>query len=84
MGPHVSKQGESSPSFVIQVKKRNDPPPSLYGQLLWREFFYTAAANNPNFDRMIDNPICVQIPWDSNPAALAKWAEVSSLPVQLL
>lgn len=59
-----------------QVKKRKDPPLSLHGQLLWREFFYTVATNNPNFDRMKDNPLCVQIPWDKNPEALAKWAEV--------
>jgi cryptochrome len=61
----------------LQVKKRKDPPLSLHGQLLWREFFYTVATNNPNFDRMKDNPLCVQIPWDKNPEALAKWAEVS-------
>lgn len=58
-----------------KVKKRNDPPLSLHGQLLWREFFYTAATNNPNFDQMKDNPLCVQIPWDKNHEALAKWAE---------
>lgn len=58
-----------------QVKKNSSPPLSLYGQLLWREFFYTAATNNPRFDKMEGNPICVQIPWDKNPEALAKWAE---------
>ncbi|CAO2581235.1 Cry1 [Lemmus lemmus] len=45
----------------------------LYKKLLWREFFYTAATNNPRFDKMEGNPICVQIPWDKNPEALAKW-----------
>lgn len=59
----------------MQVKKNSSPPLSLYGQLLWREFFYTAATNNPRFDKMEGNPICVQIPWDKNPEALAKWAE---------
>lgn len=44
-----------------QLCKRSSPPLSLYGQLLWREFFYTAATNNPNFDRMEGNPICVQV-----------------------
>ena len=34
---------------------------SLHGQLLWREFFYTAATRNHNFDRMFGNPICVQV-----------------------
>lgn len=57
------------------MKKNSSPPLSLYGQLLWREFFYTAATNNPCFDKMENNPICVQIPWDRNPEALAKWAE---------
>ncbi|KAF7650071.1 hypothetical protein LDENG_00131930 [Lucifuga dentata] len=59
----------------MKLRKRCSPPLSLFGQLLWREFFYTAATNNPNFDRMEGNPICVQIPWDQNPEALAKWAE---------
>nr|UXK97092.1 cryptochrome [Haliotis discus hannai] len=58
-----------------KVKKGNEPPLALHGQLLWREFFYTVATNNPNFDTMIGNPMCVQIPWDRNPEALAKWAE---------
>lgn len=46
---------------VQQLRKRCSPPLSLFGQLLWREFFYTAATNNPNFDRMEGNPICVQV-----------------------
>lgn len=58
-----------------KVKRNSMPPLSLYGQLLWREFFYTAATNNPKFDRMEGNSICIQIPWDRNPEALAKWAE---------
>ncbi|XP_054998521.1 cryptochrome-2 [Sorex araneus] len=58
-----------------KVKRSSTPPLSLFGQLLWREFFYTAATNNPRFDRMEGNPICIQIPWDRNPEALAKWAE---------
>lgn len=59
----------------LYKKIRKSPPPlSLHGQLLWREFYYTAATNNPKFDHMEGNPICVQIPWDKNPEALAKWA----------
>lgn len=60
---------------LVQLRRRSSPPLSLFGQLLWREFFYTAGTNNPNFDRMEGNPICVQIPWDHNPEAMAKWAE---------
>lgn len=69
--------------YFIQIKKA-EPPLSLHGQLLWREFFYCAATNNPNFDKMEGNPICVQIPWDKNPQALAKWASVSKISVSVL
>ncbi|XP_055377528.1 cryptochrome-1-like isoform X2 [Condylostylus longicornis] len=54
--------------------KKAMPPLSLHGQLLWREFFYCAATRNANFDKMEGNQICVQIPWDKNAEALAKWA----------
>ena len=64
--------------MFLQVKKNSSPPLSLYGQLLWREFFYTAATNNPRFDKMEGNPICVRIPWDRNMEALAKWAEAKT------
>lgn len=60
------------------MKKNSSPPLSLYGQLLWREFFYAAATNNPRFDKMEGNPICVRIPWDRNMEALAKWAEAKT------
>ncbi|KAI1286081.1 Cryptochrome-1 [Halotydeus destructor] len=62
-------------SELFRKMKRGNPPPSLHGQLLWRDFFYAAATNNANFDRMIGNPICVQINWNKNGEALAKWAE---------
>uniref|UniRef100_A0A8C1TA63 Cryptochrome circadian regulator 3b n=1 Tax=Cyprinus carpio TaxID=7962 RepID=A0A8C1TA63_CYPCA len=61
-----------------KVKKNTSPSISLYDKLLWREFFYTAASNNPRFDRMEGNPICIRIPWDRNPEALAKWAEAKT------
>ncbi|KAL0978092.1 hypothetical protein UPYG_G00165780 [Umbra pygmaea] len=61
-----------------KVKKNSSPPISLYDKLLWREFFYTAATNNPRFDKMEGNPICIRIPWDRNPEALAKWAEAKT------
>lgn len=64
-------------SDLYKKIKKAQPPLSLHGQLLWREFFYCAATKNENFDKMEGNPICVQIPWDRNPEALAKWANVS-------
>nr|BAL72538.1 cryptochrome1 [Siganus guttatus] len=58
-----------------KIKQNNIPPPYFYDQLLWSEFLYTVSTNNPCFDKMEGNPVCIQIPWDRNPEALAKWAE---------
>ncbi|XP_017145329.1 cryptochrome-1 [Drosophila miranda] len=35
----------------------------ITGQLIWREYFYTMSVNNPNYDRMEGNEICLTIPW---------------------
>lgn len=35
----------------------------ITGQLIWREYFYTMSVNNPQYDRMEDNEICLNIPW---------------------
>jgi len=53
--------------------KHTNPPTSLMGQILWREFYYINAYGTPNYDKMVDNRICKQIPWKSNPSNLAKW-----------
>jgi cryptochrome len=55
--------------------KHTQPPVSLRGQLLWREFFYTCGVGIPNFDRMVGNPICRQIPWVDDPGRLRAWEE---------
>lgn len=60
--------------FIHKGKEARNLPPDFMG-LLMREFFYTAASNNSYFDKMKGNPVCVQIPWDKNPEAVAKWAE---------
>ncbi|XP_017540798.1 cryptochrome circadian regulator 4 [Pygocentrus nattereri] len=59
----------------VYARARNHalPPVALQGQVLWREFFYTAAAHTPNFTRMEGNPICLQIRWNHDPDALQKW-----------
>lgn len=49
------------------------PPVSLHGQLFWREFFYTAGFATPNFDKMVGNPVCTQIPWIENEKFLHAW-----------
>ncbi|KAK4299626.1 hypothetical protein Pmani_028111 [Petrolisthes manimaculis] len=46
---------------------------SLTAQLIWREFFYCMSANNPKYDQMKQNPICIQIPWYKNPDHLKAW-----------
>ncbi|XP_071820766.1 cryptochrome-1-like [Apostichopus japonicus] len=58
---------------VYSGKTHSKPPVSLHGQLLWREFFYTAAAGTPNFHQMKGNPVSLQIPWDENRAFLDAW-----------
>lgn len=51
------------------------PPVSLEGQLFWREFYYYNSVATPNYDKMVGNPICRQIPWRSDPEHLAAWTE---------
>uniref|UniRef100_A0A8D2IHZ2 Photolyase/cryptochrome alpha/beta domain-containing protein n=1 Tax=Varanus komodoensis TaxID=61221 RepID=A0A8D2IHZ2_VARKO len=60
---------------IYQGRKHSNPPVSLHGQLLWREFFYTAGAGIPNFSKMEGNPICVQVDWDENKEYLKAWSE---------
>lgn len=55
---------------------------SLHGQLLWREFFYTAGVGIPDFDKMEGNPVCTQVDWDTNPEYLAAWREVRLSPIR--
>ena len=69
--------------FCYLQKKHSDPPVSLHGQLLWREFFYTASVGIPNFNKMEGNSVCTQVDWDTNPEHLAAWREVLS-PLNLI
>jgi len=59
--------------YASAKNKRTQPPVSLDGQLLWREFFYFVGSNTSNYGRMEGNPICRQIPWKRNEAHLAAW-----------
>ncbi|XP_058840095.1 cryptochrome-1-like [Topomyia yanbarensis] len=58
---------------VLKGQKHSQPPVSLVGQLMWREFYYCAAAAEPNFDKMVGNKICLQIPWITNKVHLEAW-----------
>ncbi|KAK2378686.1 cryptochrome-1 [Trifolium repens] len=57
------------------LPKHTSPPVSLLGQLLWRDFFYTAAFGTPNFDKMKGNKICKQIPWKDDDKLLEAWRD---------
>ena len=63
---------------VLEVYRRNGgraskPPTSLEGQILWREFYYYNGRTVPNYDRMLGNPICKQIPWTRDAELLEAW-----------
>lgn len=58
---------------VIKGQKHSQPPVSLIGQLMWREFYYCAAAAEPNFDKMVGNSVCLQVPWATNEEHLNAW-----------
>lgn len=58
---------------IYSGNSHSQPPVSLMGQLLWREFFYVVGSATPNFDQMEGNPICRQIPWRSDPQLLDAW-----------
>jgi len=58
---------------LYRGSKHTQPPVSLHGQLLWREFFYTVGFATPNFDLMEGNPVARQIPWADQPHLLEAW-----------
>nr|CAD7394651.1 unnamed protein product [Timema cristinae] len=60
---------------TIGNASHSKPPVSLIGQLMWREFYYVVAAGTPNFDKMVGNPVCCQVPWDTNPKYLEAWTK---------
>lgn len=79
LSPYLKFGALSSRLFYQKIKevyrgrKHSNPPTSLEGQLIWREFYYTVAAVTPNFDKMKGNKICAQIPWKTNPDYLEAW-----------
>ncbi|CAO1338846.1 unnamed protein product [Diamesa tonsa] len=58
---------------VLKNNKHSKPPVSLEGQVMWREFYYTVASVTPNFDKMVGNKICAQIPWKNDKKFLDAW-----------
>ena len=43
--------------------------------LFLREFAYVIGSSSPNFDVMLGNPVCIQIPWDKDEVYLQAWRE---------
>ena len=82
LGPYLTMGCVSAASFYHEVEKcykqfpkHAQPPMSLHGQLLWREFFYLCSVNTPNHDKMIGNPQCKQIPWRRDGAMVEAWKQ---------
>lgn len=53
-------------------------PPAMAkitNQLIWREYFYTMGRLNGKYDKMVGNPICLQIPWDEDEERFEKWKQ---------
>ena len=81
----ASAESSSGCAQILKEKKQHTKPPvSLVGQLLWREFFYCAAALTPNFHRMEGSPICRQIPWDDNEEFYRAWDEARTGAARML
>lgn len=43
------------------ASKLSQPPVSLHGQLMWREYNNLMGYTTPNFDKMVGNPIARQV-----------------------
>lgn len=58
-----NKVNKGCPAFTVRI----------VGQLIWREYFYTMSRTNHNYDKSVNNPICLAIPWDQNASHFDKW-----------
>ena len=48
--------------------------PHITAQLIWREYFYTMSVTNPHYNKIDENPICLNIPWRlPNEDHLERW-----------
>jgi cryptochrome len=58
------------------VAQPTQPPVSLVGQMLWREFFmFVATAVGAPFGTIAGNPVCRRIPWEDDDAKFAAWRD---------
>ncbi|CAB4010945.1 cryptochrome-1-like isoform X2 [Paramuricea clavata] len=47
-------------------------------KLMFRDFLFTLGHRNFFFDKMKQNPVCLQIPWESNGDFLQRWREAKT------
>ncbi|XP_076439549.1 cryptochrome-1-like [Babylonia areolata] len=58
-----------------EVCRTDEVPNSITGQLIWREYFYCMSVNNPLYNRMEGNPICLDIDWYRDQEHLELWTK---------
>jgi cryptochrome len=63
---HHKLRGGRSLGFATSNK-------SLVTQLMWREYFYTMSTENPYYDKIENNKICLPIPWSKDDHGLTAW-----------
>lgn len=79
LSPYIKFGCLSSRLFYTKIKeiykmgKHSYPPVSLEAQIIWREFYYCVGSATANFDKMVGNSVCCQIPWDKNDKYLEAW-----------
>lgn len=62
-------------STYAEVHPNKPIPASITCQLVWREYFYCMSVNNPKYNCMIGNPICLKIDWYEDEDQFKKWKE---------
>ena len=68
-------------SIYAEAGRHTKPPVSLEGQLFWREFYYYNSVTTPNYDKMVGNPICRQIPWRVTPSTSPRGPKGAPVPL---
>jgi cryptochrome len=74
LSPRIVWFAISEASERSSTTKRSQPPVSLHGQLLWRDFNNLVANSaGPNWGRIDGNKYCRPIPWGHNQQFLEAW-----------
>ncbi|XP_048589641.1 uncharacterized protein LOC125573258 isoform X2 [Nematostella vectensis] len=60
-------------ALTYMKEKKSIPPATLFTGLVRRELFLHVASHNADLDKMVDNPLSVQFPWEENKDGLERW-----------